>query len=147
MQRYYINISPSSSSATYKVLGRWMSELSENENPLIFSWRYLGHGNFFHETLGSRSVVSFKGFLKKNDPVGSFLDSCRRKVGKEAETTMIQYDPNSAFSEKNGYSCRTCTVVPRIRKIEQKGREVMIEGEFLLSGLISSGTFIPPADG
>ena len=37
MFRYYINITPSSSLAAYRPLGRWMTEFSEKEDPQIFS--------------------------------------------------------------------------------------------------------------
>ena len=146
MFRYYINITPSSSLAAYRPLGRWMTEFSEKEDPQIFSGRYWESNNFFYETTGCRSRVCFKGFLKKNDPVGMFLASFARKTGKNCEATVVQINENS--SPQNGvYYAYFWTAAVKITEITRAGRETRIEGELLLSGEQTLGRFQLPEAG
>lgn len=146
MFRYFINITPSSSLASYYPLGRWMTEFSEKEDPQIFVGRYLKNNNFFYETMGCRSCLHWKGFLKKNDPVGMFLASFSRKTGKNCEVTVVQMNENSS-PQNGGYYAYFWTAAVKITAITRMGRETRIEGELLLSGERTLGRFQPPQTG
>lgn len=140
---YFVNVTPKASQARFLPLGRWMSLFSEKEDPVIFSWQYLNRGNIYREALGIRSSLSFKGYLKDSDEVGTFFESFRRKTGAEAVTSVAEYTGTGTPSAGIPCSGILYSAVPEIRKIVRAGKESIIEGEILFSGPGISSVFTP----
>lgn len=100
----FIDTTPASSSATYKILGVGISSYGISYNPQTESEQWIIHDNASTTVTGTQKSGDVEQRIYKGDPLFEYINSLRDKTGGSLETTALDVDlwdaTNSAYKAK-----------------------------------------------
>ncbi len=142
--KLYINTTPSSSTATYKLLGTGVVTAQPNMNPKITDETYIDDDTATKSVDGYAPELPVEMTPDADEDVWTFIDDIRtnRKIGSDAETDIVEVDYWKS-SNTSGYPARKQDIAVQIDNDlgGDGGSPAKISFTFLYQGDPTSGRF------
>ena len=88
----YMDTTPTSSTPTFNRLGEGINTWTPSLNGQISTKHFINMKNATSDRLGTQEQWAVSGERCPGDAVNDFIISCARKLGKDAESTMLIVD-------------------------------------------------------